>query len=50
LKRFRALMENMKKYEELKNQYTEIESIDLRMDGNIIYRPRRASAGNKTKT
>jgi cell division protein FtsQ len=50
LKRFRALMENMKKYEELKNQYTEIESIDLRMDGNIIYRPRRASAGTKTKT
>jgi cell division protein FtsQ len=50
LRRFRSLMENMNKYEELKNQYTEIESIDLRMDGNIIYRPRRTSAGNKTKT
>ncbi len=50
LKRFRALMENMKQYQELKDQYSEIESIDLRYDGNIIYRPRRASAGNKTKT
>jgi cell division protein FtsQ len=50
LKRFRALMDNMKKYEELKNQYSEIESIDLRMEGNIIYTPKRASAGNKTKT
>jgi cell division protein FtsQ len=50
LKRFRALMENMAKYEELKNQYTEIESIDLRMEGNIIYRPRRTSTGSKIKT
>jgi len=53
LKRFSTLMGNMGKYEELKNQYTEIESIDLRVPGNIIYRPRRASAGNavnNTKT
>ncbi len=50
LKRFRSLMDNMKQYQELKNQYTEIESIDLRFDNNIIYRPRRASAGHKSKT
>jgi cell division protein FtsQ len=49
-KRFNALMENMKQYQDLKNQYSEIESIDLRVEGNIIYRPRRTSAGNKTKT
>jgi len=49
-KRFRALMENMTKYQELKKQYSEIESIDLRFDGNIIYRPRRSSAVNKSKT
>ena len=49
-KRFRALMENMTKYQELKNQYSEIESIDLRFDGSIIYRPRRSSAVNKSKT
>ena len=51
LKRFRALMDNMKQYQELKDQYTEIESIDLRFPGNIIYRPRRgANAGQKPKT
>jgi cell division protein FtsQ len=49
-KRFNALMENMKQYQDLKNQFSEIESIDLRVEGNIIYRPRRTSAGNKTKT
>lgn len=48
-KRFHALMENMQQYQELKNQYTEIESIDLRFD-SIIYRPRRMSAANKSKT
>jgi cell division septal protein FtsQ len=41
LKRFHSLMENMNKYLELRNQYAEIESIDLRFPGNIIYRPRR---------
>jgi cell division septal protein FtsQ len=49
-KRFRALIENMGQYRELKDQYTEIESIDLRFDGNIIYRPKRSGAGNKSKT
>jgi cell division protein FtsQ len=50
LKRFHTLMENMKQYRDLKEQYMEIESIDLRFDGNIIYRPRRTSAGHKSKT
>ncbi len=51
LKRFRALMDHMQQYQELKDQYTEIESIDLRFPGNIIYRPRRgANAGQKLKT
>jgi cell division septal protein FtsQ len=50
LKRFSSLMENMEQYRELKDQYTEIESIDLRHDGNIIYRPRRTGAENKSKT
>ncbi len=49
-KRFSTLMTNMQQYQELKNQYSEIESIDLRVEGNIIYRPRRAGTGNKTKT
>ena len=43
-------MDNMKKYLELKEQYTEIEWIDLRFDGNIIYWPKRASAEQKNKT
>lgn len=50
LKRFSSLMENMEQYQELKNQYTEIESIDLRYDGNIIYRPKRTGAEKKSKT
>ena len=49
-KRFSALMENMKQYQDLKNQYSEIESIDLRVEDKIIYTPRRTSTGNKTKT
>lgn len=49
-KRFLALMENRKQYQELKNQYSEIESIDLRVDGIITYRPRHANAENKKKT
>lgn len=50
LKRFRKLMDNMKQYQELKNQYTEIEFIDLRFDDNIIYLPRRTRAEHKAKT
>jgi cell division septal protein FtsQ len=46
LKRFRALMSNMAVYQELKSQYNEITVIDLRFDGNIIYRPRQAAGGH----
>ncbi len=45
LKRFRALMSNLNQYQELKLQYDEIAVVDLRFDGNIIYRPRRAAGG-----
>jgi cell division protein FtsQ len=40
LKRFRTLMSNMSQYREIKNQYVEIGSVDLRFDGQIVYRPR----------
>lgn len=40
LERFRAFVANMPQYEELKAQYSEIASVDLRYDGKIIYRPR----------
>ena len=43
LKRFRTLIANMAQYQDLKSQYTEIVSIDLRFDGRIIYRPRPGS-------
>ncbi len=43
LKRFRTLMSNMPQYRELKSQYSEIASVDLRFDGQIIYRPHRSS-------
>jgi cell division septal protein FtsQ len=50
LRRFRTLMENMGKYQELKDQYTEIESIDMRMDHEIIYSPKHAGVEHKSKT
>jgi cell division septal protein FtsQ len=50
LKRFRTLMENLKQYQELKNQYAEFSSIDMRFDGNIIYRPITANAEHSLKT
>jgi cell division septal protein FtsQ len=40
LKRFRTLISNMAQYQDLKSQYSEIVSIDLRFEGRIIYRPR----------
>ena len=46
LKRFRTLMSNMSQYQELKAQYNEIASIDLRFDGQIIYRPTKSSDVN----
>jgi cell division protein FtsQ len=51
LKRFRTLMSNLNEYRKLKAQYNEFASIDLRFDGQIVYRPRRAdteSLKNKT--
>ena len=43
LKRFRTLLSNMAQYQDLKSQYSEIVSIDLRFEGRIIYRPRPGS-------
>jgi hypothetical protein len=45
LRRFRTLMSNLKQYEELKSQYEEIASVDLRFEGQIVYRPRVIPAG-----
>ena len=43
LKRFRKLMENLGRYRELQAQGYKIETIELRFDGQIIYRPRKSS-------
>jgi cell division protein FtsQ len=40
LKRFQRLMSNLSQYRELQAQYQEIASVDLRYEGQIIYRPR----------
>ncbi len=45
LKRFQALMSNMTEYQELKSQYSEIPVVDLRFDGNIVYRPKHTADG-----
>jgi cell division protein FtsQ len=42
LKRFLTLMANLAQYRELQAQYQEIASVDLRYEGQIIYRPRAA--------
>jgi len=41
LRRFRALMSNMSQYQDLKAQNYDIAEIDLRYEGQIIYRPRQ---------
>ncbi len=46
LKRFGTLISNRAQYEELKMQYSEITVVDLRFDGNIIYRPKRTGGGH----
>lgn len=46
LKRFRTLMSNLSQYRDLKSQYTEISSVDLRFDGQIIYRPKKPATGH----
>ena len=45
LKRFQTLMSNKDQYRELKAQYSDFKSVDLRFDGQIIYRPRNTTAG-----
>ena len=44
LKRFQRLMSNLAQYRELQAQYQEIASVDLRYEGQIIYRPRATQA------
>lgn len=46
LRRFRILMANLAQYRELQAQYQEIASVDLRYEGQIIYRP-RATPGDQ---
>jgi len=42
LKRFRKLMDNLGRHQEMKNQYDDIAYVDLRFDSQIIWRLRRA--------
>ncbi|MBN1569296.1 MAG: FtsQ-type POTRA domain-containing protein [Acidobacteria bacterium] len=44
LKRFRTFINNLSEYQKLKIQYDEFASIDMRYDGQIVYRPRRENA------
>jgi cell division septal protein FtsQ len=44
LKRFRAFIGNLSEYQKLKLQYSEFASIDMRYEGQIVYRPRREHA------
>jgi cell division septal protein FtsQ len=48
LKRFQTLMSNMGQYKEVKATYTDVASVDLRFDGQIIYRPRKLSASSSS--
>jgi cell division protein FtsQ len=43
-KRFCTLMNNLNQYQELKNQYADIPSVDMRFDGQIVYRLGRRDA------
>jgi cell division septal protein FtsQ len=43
VKRFHTLMDYMGKYQELKSKNTDIASIDLRFEGQIVYRSKSAS-------
>jgi cell division septal protein FtsQ len=45
LRRFRALMTNMSQYQDLKAQNYDIAEIDLRFEGQIVYRPRQSEGG-----
>jgi len=48
-KRFCTLMNNMSQYQELKSQYSDIPSVDMRFDGQIVYRLRRTDEGRSKK-
>ncbi len=50
LKRFRILMSNMNSYREIKQEYMDIVSVDLRFDGQIIYRPRKTDSSHAVAT
>jgi len=50
LRRFRALMNNMIKYQELKEQNYDIAEIDLRFEGQIVYRPRLGQSGTASES
>lgn len=47
LKRFRTMMSNLTNYRDVKAQYTDISVVDLRFDGQIVYRPKRAAGEQK---
>ena len=49
LKRFNKLISNMKEYRELKGQYGDFASVDLRFDSQIAYRRRNVSGQAKTE-
>jgi hypothetical protein len=48
LKRFSTFMSNMDQYRELRSEYQDIATVDLRFEGRIIYRPRHIS-GQQTE-
>ncbi len=50
LKRYKAFLANADRYREIREQYGEVVSVDLRFDGQIIYRPRKAPAAQPVAT
>ncbi len=50
LKRYKTFLANANRYREIKEQYGEVMSVDLRFDGQIIYRPRKPPATQPVTT
>jgi len=50
LKRFSKFKANLPEYKDLKSQYKDIASVDLRYNGQIIYRPRTTGAAQGEDT
>ena len=50
LKRYKAFLANANRYREIREQYGEVMSVDLRFDGQIIYRPRKVPAAQAVTT